>query len=472
MGVTVPTLDEYEARMSALEARGSVLEAGAQPQPPDPTPPPDMTIEDAQAKRTADVIESFGVNTFSSLEADANLWGSWPADYSPGSVIDALRWITGDSGFALRLREYHYAGRADMQREWLHQVVGALPGTRVTMCVGANGSSADVPTMLALRNDAACGIQWFEGLNEPNTNFGSGEAAFAETMAIQQALHDGGKLDIMGPSIVAGMPHPEGRIEKYCGTAENLAALNALMSIGNGHLYPPDHTDARGSSMAEYIGGLWTAYAQKPIALTEYHPTLFNTHGHAPGQPGWSGKRDAFYTLTGLLRAAKCKVAGLWWYALFDYGAGSGAGGYTCGLFPRRHADEPRPAGMALRHLCAICADPGSDRRTFAPVTLAVTVSGLPAGADWDLYESSDHRFFIALWRSASEPGGEAVPVTVSFDAAPVSATEFNPLVSAEAVRTWNDAASVEVLLDAGVRILAIEAAVAGRRRRARKVER
>jgi hypothetical protein len=429
MGVTVPTLEEFRA----LEARVSALEAAAQPpdptpDPPEPTPPP--SDEGVQAKRIADLIELFGVNTFSSLDPHANLWGSWPADYSQSSVIDALRWITSDSGFALRLREYHYAGGADMQREWLHQVAGALPGTRVTMCVGANGSTADVSTMFALRGDPACGIQWLEGLNEPNTDFGSGQVPFSTTLDIQRAVH-GGTTNIMGPSIVAGMPHPEGWIEKYCGSPENLAALNALMQIGNGHLYPPDHTDAPGISIAEYVGGLWTAYAPKPIALTEYHPTLFNSHGRAPGQPGWSGERDAFYTLTGLLRAAKCTVAGLWWYALYDYGAGSGAGGYTCGLFPRRHAEDPRPAATALRNLCAICADPGSDRGTFAPVTLAVTVSGLPAGSDWDLYESSEHRFFIALWQSASERGGEATQVTVAFSEALPSVLEFDPLADA-----------------------------------------
>jgi hypothetical protein len=155
-------------------------------------------------------------------------------------------------------------------------------------------------------------------------------------------------------------------------------------------------------------------------------------------------------------------VAGLWWYALFDYG--SGAGGYTCGLFPRRHADDPRPVATALRNLCATCADPRSNRRTFAPGRLAVTVSGLPAGADWDLYQASNGRSFIALWRSASEPSGAAADVVVSFAVAPAAVAEFDPLVGTEPAREWSAPSSVTVALDAGVRLLVVQEVVTGRR--------
>jgi hypothetical protein len=35
-----------------------------------------------QAKRICELIELFGVNTFSSMD-EHNVWGSWPADYRP-----------------------------------------------------------------------------------------------------------------------------------------------------------------------------------------------------------------------------------------------------------------------------------------------------------------------------------------------------------------------------------------------------
>jgi hypothetical protein len=119
---------------------------------------------------------------------------------------------------------------------------------------------------------------------------------------------------------------------------------------------------------------------------------------------------------------------------------------------------------MALRNLCAIVADRGSSRRTFAPGKLAVTVTGLPADADWDLYQASDGRWFVALWRSAPEPGGEAANVVVSFATTPAAAAEFNPLVESESVREWSAPTSVTVALDPDVRILAVQAEAAGHR--------
>ena len=65
-------------------------------EPPPITPPTPGT--GVQAKRIADLIELFGVNTFSSLD-EHNIWGSWPADYQPASC-GSRRWcyIVGDSG--------------------------------------------------------------------------------------------------------------------------------------------------------------------------------------------------------------------------------------------------------------------------------------------------------------------------------------------------------------------------------------
>src|SRR5215469_5995511 len=132
----VPTYEEFDALVKRVE----FLEADRYPPQPD---------TGRQAKRIADLISLFGVNTFSSLDS-GNLWGSWPADYQPDTVIAALQFILGDSGHAFRIREYHYAGRETMQRPWLAQVTAAFPGTQVALCVAANGSVEDVPTMLQI----------------------------------------------------------------------------------------------------------------------------------------------------------------------------------------------------------------------------------------------------------------------------------------------------------------------------------
>lgn len=434
--VDVPTMDQF----NALAARVAALEGVKPP-----------STSGATAKRIADVIELFGVNTFSSLD-DGNVWGSWPADYRPASVCAALDYMTKGSGFGFRLREYHYKGRETIQQPWLRQIIAAQPLTRASMCIGANGSAADVASMIALATDPACGIKLVEGLNEPNNDFGSGTIAIDQTKLAQDAVWTGAQSGFavaLGPSVVAGTPHPEGWITGYCGA--DLAAINLAMHAGNGHYYPPGCPDLpdTGYSIYEYIDGLAAAYGHA-IHLTEFHPSLYNSEGNKPDQPGWDGNRDAFYTLLALFRAAKCGGAGLVWYALFDYGTT-----YACGLFPKSGTDQPRPAATALRNLCAIVADPSTAARTFTPGALGVTVNA-PAPCDSDLYQASDGRFLVPVWRPAKDLGGATVPVDVGF-AAPVARVDvFDPIASTVAIDSQQHIADLSLALPAGVRLLVV----------------
>jgi hypothetical protein len=436
--VTREEFDALEARVAALEEEMDISEP--EPVPPDPT-------EGIQAKRVAALIELLGVNTFSSMDAH-NAWGSWPADYSPPSTIAALKYLVGDSGFTLGVREYHYAGRYDMQNQWFAAILTEFPDTRFTVCPGANASVADVPTMLRLPHT------WVEGLNEPNTDFGSGEVPFSTTLEIQSKIWDNPLTsNIMGPSIVAGTPHPEGWITGYCETPENLSALNALFSFGNGHYYPPASPDvpSTGYSINEYVGGLWAAYSLHPIHLTEFHPTLYNARGFKPDQPGWNGERDAYYTLCTWLRCAQNGTQGLWWYALFDYGTV-----YKCGLFPQKYANDPRPAATAIRNLCTICADKG-DRHEFMPGVLGIEVNGLTGAMDYDVYQASDGRYLAPVWHAAEELGqGDAVAVTFVFGTPVKSINLYNPLVGAAPVETRHDVAQMTFALSPGVVVLEI----------------
>src|SRR5262252_3448329 len=355
-----------------------------------------------------------------------------------------------------------------MQAPWLAQIIEALPGTEVTLCVGANGTVSDVPSMLALADNPA--VCWTEGLNEPNTDFGSGMVPVEQTMAIQDAVWRARSgLRILGPSVVAGMPHPEGWITGYFG--DQMAAVNAAMHEGNGHYYPPHCPDvpATGYSINEYIGGLWTAYAQHPIHLTEFHPTLYaaGTLGieaniarlagritRGPPIPVFraSPTRDDYYTLLTLFRCAKNGTLGLWWYALFDYGST-----YECGLFPTTGGQQPRSSAVALRNLCRVCADGGADMGTFAPGKLDFTVTGLSPNCDYDLYQTSDGTFIIPLWNAQQDQGGQAVPVTLSFATPVASVMEFNPCVSDAAQGRAQNTASYQVALNGSARIITVQ---------------
>lgn len=435
MPVSVPTADEF----NALVARVAALEH--------PTPPPTTGV---QAKRIHDLVELFGINTFSTMDPNSNVWGTWPALYLPSSVLAALNWLTNGSGFALRLREYHYAGRETFQKPWLQAIHAAIPRTRVTMCVGANGSAADVPSMVALQADPTCGIAWLENVNEPNNDFGSGTVPVATTLQAQQLLWSTAKPGtVMGPSIIGGMPNPGGWVTGYCGAS--MAAMNAAMTLANVHFYPPQNPDLRGSgtSLGEYVGSMWSVYAQHDVAMTEFNATLYNTGGNDPNSP-----RSPYYTLLALFRAAKITVNGLWWYAGYDWKAPGDQGYMACGLFPTRNADNPRPAAWAIRNLCTICAD---HQPNFTPGKLAITVTGLDAQTDWDLYETSDGRWIVTLWRAANDPGGAAIPVTVTFGAAVKLAAIYDPVASTVPISTLvANATKLTIQLPAAARLLVI----------------
>ena len=168
-------------------------------------------------------------------------------------------------------------------------------------------------------------------------------------MGIQRACWAGktGNLVIMGPSIVAGMPHPEGWITDDSANIWMSATPRCMRATDIITRLRIPTFPAPAGSVNDYVGGLAMAYAGHAIHLTEYHPTLFNNEGHKPDQPGWDGERDACYTLTTLLRCGK-EAIGLWWYALFDYGDA-----YRCGLFPISGGNDPRPAKRTRSRRCA-----------------------------------------------------------------------------------------------------------------------
>jgi len=468
-GVSVPTMDDF----NALTARVSALEEGTPvPVPPDPPDPPDPITEGVQAKRIVELIGKFGANTFSSLDGN-NVWGSWPSDYRPESVAAAYKFILGDSGHTFRIREYHFANQEAMQRQWLQQIQALLPGTETAIALGVGASTNDVPSAQRLAADPSCHVKWIEGINEPNLDFGWGTVLPADTLAVQKALFANKPCLVMGASIAVALPHPENTIRAYFG--DLLAEHNRNIDWGNCHYYPPASPDVpnTGYSVNDMIGGHWTAYEEHVIGMTENHPTLYAWSkdaalavkaniavlaGRAPRgakpppipEVNSDDARDPIWTLQTLLRCAKNGTQGVWWYALFDYGDV-----FHTGLFPRNGYEDPRPTAITLQSLCAICADHGDDRRTFAPGKLDVEVSGLTAAMDWDCYQASNGRFLLPLWHAADAGQGGAVPVTLRFATAK-RITVFEPLVGMAEVATSDDVREITVNLPPGVVVLEV----------------
>ena len=76
----VPTMEEFnalQAEVTALDTRVTALEGGSTtptPEPPNPNPEPTPPSGDGvQAKRAVELVEKFGVNTFSSLDSRQHL---------------------------------------------------------------------------------------------------------------------------------------------------------------------------------------------------------------------------------------------------------------------------------------------------------------------------------------------------------------------------------------------------------------
>jgi hypothetical protein len=88
---------------------------------------------------------------------------------------------------------------------------------------------------------------------------------------------------------------------------------------------------------------------------------------------------------------------------------------------------------------------------------LNYTVSGADANTSHDLYQTSDGKFIITLWRSLADPGGAAIPVVVTAQGhkldeynlmAHLDNTEYKPAQSAQDTLTSQ--------LDGGVRIIVV----------------
>lgn len=425
-------------------------------------PPVVPPVPGVQAFRIADLMERFGVNTFSSIAADSNVWGSWPADYSQPSVIAALRWLTGASGLTMQVREYHYQGR-DWQKDWCFAVADATRA-KFTMAIGAGGGMDAAVSLCAVAVASEATSKWLarvEGINEPNNNFGSGAIPAIVTAGVQEALAAGvpPAVVLAGPSIVFGLPHPEGYITpSYASTAEMLR-INSKSALANGHLYPPSQVDMDDGSgrgaMTDTAIGLRAVYANHPVILTEWHPTLYNSEGHKL-DPAF----DAYYAPCFFLAAFREQIEAWFWYSLLDYGTA-----YLSGLFPKTGGVDARPVARVIQAMFALTGDTGPNKRTFTPGKLAFTVSGLPpalpgapnSGGQTMLFQNSLGVFFLFVWNAQREPGGAVQNVTVSFPVAR-SVTDYkisDPATPAQPLRSLTGA-KIIIPLDASVHLLVI----------------
>ena len=415
----------------AVSANGGVTVPPQPVEPPETITPPDPGPGPSpgpgiQAGRIADFLCNYsGCDMFPSMDTN-NVWGSWPADYRPETVIAAYDWLmNGSTNFPIH-RIYAASYRMEILRPWLPILAAA--GHRFVASVAANGGVADAEATLELARDPANGIVMIGGENEPNTDFGSGHVPPQVTMDVQDCLWRGRPpgMPVTGPSIVYGLPVPEGYISPgYC-SAEELAYLNERMDIADAHFYPPNVCDLdpganRGGCFDDVVTGMRNTYGDKPISVTEWQPTLY-------GVNSTDDHLDGYYTPWMMLSAWRLGIHSMMWYPLFDYGTH-----HPCGFFPK-DANNPRPSAYAMRAMHTLAGDKGANARTFQPGKLDYTVDGghgpineasPHSGTQHQLFQRSNGDFLLFVYNEQIEPEGDEREVTVTFGTAPKRVTEY-----------------------------------------------
>jgi hypothetical protein len=396
-----------------------------------------------------------GCNLFPVIDIATDPWGSYPADYTPATVLAAMAWLTNGSGIMPMSRVYFFADRLPLMQQWLPLV--AAGGVRFTICIGDGGGMESVAGLLSLAASIPTGIVQIEGLNEPNEN----GVAIAVTRSVQNALWAGkpAGIKVAGPSIVIGTPGPAGWITGYADPTD-LADLIAHMDMGNVHIYPSSVADLddggnAGGQMAEIVTQVSAAYGGKPLTMTEWQPTLYNG-------TGTNTTLDGYYAPLQILSAFRNGIRQAMYFPLFDFGTS-----YECGLFPV-NATNPRPAAWSIRAMHTLTGDLGATARTFTPGRLAYAVSGGPGpinaaspqtGIGSDLFQSSDGRYFLFLRNEQIAAGGADFPVSVTFGTAPSKVTEYGitgDVTFNAPIQTVTGQATIATTMNACVRLLVI----------------
>ena len=428
-----------------------------------------------QAHRIADCLERFGVNTFSKLNYNGYpwSWGGSKGQYEAAPTARAINYLTGGSGLTLQVREYHHGDGSTndhltpLQSAWIRQVFEAT-GSPFSIAIAANGNTNAIGGILRIVRDSESSglhyVRWVEGINEPNTDFGSGTISNSAILFTQEQLYRqvravAPKLPVVGPSIVFGLPRPDAYLAHYLGPTTN--AILAASDCNNIHFYPgwsPNGTYAhsRAGEFEDIDRGFKQVLPGKKAICTEWHSTLFSSI-HKTNEV-----YDAYWAPIFLLSSyLDYDWQAAFWFALFNYG---GPHPY-CGLFSTNDT-APYAQAKALRALFQFTGDHGVDKLSFTPGKLDVTVSGLPAapanaphaGGRWALFQNSAGTYSLMLWNEQNDISTNTCPVTVTFNAhAMAKVEEFNiTTANPTALQTRENVHNLTVNLDTSLRLLRI----------------
>jgi hypothetical protein len=402
------------------------------------------------AYRIADLMEIFGANIFSNGQDKQ-------AGETVAGVTAAAEYILGSSGLTMLFRGYvDSAAEYDTFGPQLFQATGC----KFSLCMGI-GDTPDPSGVISLAQasvNQGGWVQFVEGGNEPNTNFGAGVQtgvpAAKELPALQQiyaAVHPLG-IPVAAPSVVGNYAD----LATYWGS--DLGAAVAATDLYNTHLYPNNGGPNGANELHDWSAAVSTKdWSNKGGIVTEWQPVLYDKVKDDVSCAYWT----PIMLLSGFV---DFKLQAILWWEMFDYAGFSPHVGLFNGT-----AANPYPAAQTLRAMYGLTGDTGAAKHTFSPGKLDVTVTGLPAGSNaYDggrfavFQSSSPGTFFVFLWNERPALATATTDaVTVTFNAGPmtkvVDYSLTNPAAADPAPKqTLTQVAIVHVDLTTEVRLLVV----------------
>lgn len=228
-------------------------------------------------------------------------------------------------------------------------------------------------------------------------------------------------------------------------------AVAGMADAATAHPYPKNG-DQPLAALTSAIQALQSVMPGKPVYLTEAgYPILPD-----PGQPqGVDETTQAKLTLNLIMDAASLGVVGAYLYDLVDDAPDPTDSRIAdhFGLFTVDGA--AKPSAVAIHNLTRILADGGPGAGTFTPTPLNDSLVGLPSDGNSLVIEKSSGVYDIVVWAepriwdaAAGAPvAAPAVSVTVDLGARFEQAQVFDPLVSANPIRTISDTSAVTISL-------------------------
>lgn len=410
------------------------------------------------------LLDSFGANTH------LGSGGSWYSANSTGQGVyansDAK--ILGEAAYAniKYFRDSTGQNRGDVVTRMvnLNKQSGIKFDILNTVNNGTVDTTDDITQMVSLVQQAPGSILSFEGPNEYNTNsytiVVNGTSTTSNNNFAFGAIADqAAQSAIAAQSALAGIPIVAA---STAGTVPNpLPSVAPYVNATNWHVYG-NFAQQLQANLTSALPRAQATSPSVPVYVTEFGVSSSPTT-NPPNSFGSVGDRyvQGVYGINMFLDAFNLGYGKAFAYDLMDDNPGTTDGtsatGSTgmednFGLFDSTGA--PKAFGVNVHNLTTILADSGSTAATFTTTAANFSVSGLPSGASYKVFQKSNGAYDIILWNSSltlwntstsAEIAAPTTQVSIALGGTYSSVKTYDPVTGTAATATATNASSVTV---------------------------